>query len=307
MSFPVSGARPSVGFAGLGMIGGSFALALREAGVVGAISAWDHNPQVAVEARQAGVMDRVCDSFSELCEAVDLVVLAAPTEACAGLLQEALADRYDCYVTDVASVKAPLVAVAEKASPARAARYVPGHPIAGSERSGFASGRAELFRAHRVILTPRHDTESEAIEALRDLWVATGASVHLMEASHHDAILADTSHLPHMLAFALVDALASSPSRQMVFEHAAGGFRDFTRIAASSPVMWRDIALANRDALLASMDLFELHYQRMREAVMAGDASTLESMFSNAKTARDEFSAELERRRTPGTIEQRRS
>jgi prephenate dehydrogenase len=169
------------------------------------------------------------------------------------------------------------------------AHFVPGHPIAGSERSGVEASRADLFVNHRVILTPLADGDPAATGLVRDLWQSTGAEVVEMGVADHDAILAATSHLPHVLAYALVDALASSELSDDIFRFAAGGFRDFTRIASSDPVMWRDIAIANRGELLRAIDGFSENLLALRKAVAESDAAALHKTFSDAKAARDAF------------------
>ncbi|MEE4108016.1 MAG: prephenate dehydrogenase/arogenate dehydrogenase family protein [Halieaceae bacterium] len=280
---------PRVGIVGLGLIGGSLALALRDAGSAGAVLAWDPADAVLEAGLQGGVIDTAAASLEALLDGVDVVVLAAPTVACAGLLERILArgGAYHC-VTDVASVKGPLVEAAARLG-AAARRFVPGHPIAGSERSGVGAARADLFRDHRVILTPDAATDAEALGVVRALWRSAGAEVTTMGVEEHDAVLAATSHLPHVLAFALVDALARAPSRDDIFRYAAGGFRDFTRIASSDPVMWRDVALANRDALLAALDDFTARLAVLRTAIEGGDGDALEATFRNAKRARDAY------------------
>jgi 3-phosphoshikimate 1-carboxyvinyltransferase len=286
-----------VGIVGLGLIGGSLALALRAAGFAGSVLAWDRDPEVLVEGRARAVIDGAVDSPEALLEAVDVAILAAPTLACADLLRRMLESpgRTRC-VTDVASVKGPLCAVAAAMTGSRAARYVPGHPIAGSERSGVRAATPTLFEGHRVILTPADTTDGEAVVIIERMWRATGATVDHMGVAEHDAVLAATSHLPHVLAYALVDALARSPTRDDIFRFAAGGFRDFTRIASSDPVMWRDIALANREALLAALDDFGSHLACLRRAIEDGDGAALENTFRAAKEARDAFARDLARR-----------
>jgi len=284
---------PRVGIVGLGLIGGSLALALRDARSASRILAWDPSDAALEAGLQSGVIDVAAGSLDELLDNVDIVVLAAPTVACSGLLERILArgGAFRC-VTDVASVKGPLVEAAARFGDA-ARCFVPGHPIAGSERSGVAAARADLFRDHRVILTPGAATDSAAVESVRALWRSTGAQVTTMGVDEHDVVLAATSHLPHVLAFALVDALASAPSRDDIFRYAAGGFRDFTRIASSDPVMWRDVALANRSALLATMDDFTARLALLRIAIERGDGGALESTFRSAKGARDAYAASL--------------
>ena len=289
--------EPRVGIVGLGLIGGSLALALRAAGAARELGAWDRSGAVLERGLGLGVIDRASASLPELMDSVDIAILAAPTRACEDLLRRMLCEpgAASC-VTDVASVKGPLCAVAASLGRARAARYVPGHPIAGSERSGVEAAHAGLFCAHRVILTPTDASDPALVARISALWTAIGAQVTRMAVEEHDAVLAATSHLPHVLAYALVDALARSVARDDVFRFAAGGFRDFTRIASSDPIMWRDIAIANREALLASIDEFSHRLSALRAAIARGDESALEATFRHAKATRDEFARDLERR-----------
>ncbi|MEE4278305.1 MAG: prephenate dehydrogenase/arogenate dehydrogenase family protein [Halieaceae bacterium] len=285
----------TIGIVGLGLIGGSLALALREAGFGAAFHAWDSDPAALRAGLEGGVIDSAEASLEALASCCDLIVLAAPTRACVDLLGRLLdrPGKLRC-VTDAASVKGPLCEVAMKAGEA-ASRFVPAHPIAGSERSGVGAARADLFLGHRVIITPLADTDPEALELVRALWEATGALVSEMDVREHDAVLAATSHLPHVLAFALVDALAQSPTSDDIFRFAAGGFRDFTRIASSDPVMWRDISLANGPALLDALDGFADHLAKLRAAIEVGDGEALEAIYRAAKSARDAYLADLAR------------
>ncbi len=174
------------------------------------------------------------------------------------------------------------------------AHVIFGHPIAGSERSGVGASDPDLFVDHRVILTPVESNDPGALELVRAMWRSTGAEVAEMGVQEHDEVLAATSHLPHMLAYALVDTLADATRHREIFRFAAGGFRDFSRIASSDPVMWRDIALANREAVLHAMDAFSEHLAELRRAIDAGEAAQLERTFSRAKAVRDQFTADLE-------------
>ncbi|EAQ96788.1 Prephenate dehydrogenase [Congregibacter litoralis KT71] len=278
----------------MGLIGGSLALALKKAGFAATVTAWDRDPEALEKALERGVIDGAADSVRSLMDAADVAVLATPTLACEALILEMLQNPGSARcVTDVASVKGDLYRAVVAAAPEGAAIYVPGHPIAGSERSGVAAADAALFERHRVILTPDANTDSRALELVQKLWVAAGATVQSMDVEEHDSVLAATSHLPHVLAYALVDALAQSPIRDDIFRFAAGGFRDFTRIASSDPVMWRDISMANRDALLGALDDFCEHLSTLRNAIAAGDGRALENTFRSAKTARDEFARDL--------------
>lgn len=283
-----------VGFVGVGLIGGSLALALKKSGFASSIIAWDHDAEALGHALKMGVIDSSADNVVTLMDAVDIAVLATPTLACEPLIVEMLqAPGSAQCVTDVASVKGDLYRAVLAAAPQAASLYVPGHPIAGSERSGVLAADSSLFEHHRVILTPGEDTKPEALEIVQNLWVAAGATVQCMDVMEHDRVLAATSHLPHVLAYALVDALAQSPIRNDIFRFAAGGFRDFTRIASSDPVMWRDISLANKDALLAAMDDFSEHLGVLRASIAEGDGAALEDTFRSAKTARDVFARDL--------------
>ncbi|WP_439105902.1 prephenate dehydrogenase [Congregibacter sp.] len=289
-----------LGFVGIGLIGGSLALALKNAGFASSITAWDHDPHALEAALELGVIDTAAKDITSLMEAVDIAVLATPTLACESLILEMLNNPgATLCVTDVASVKGDLYRGVLDAAPAGAALYVPGHPIAGSERSGVRAADAALFAQHRVILTPGVDTDPLALGLVQKLWTAAGATVQCMDVNEHDSVLAATSHLPHVLAYALVDALDQSPIRDDIFRFAAGGFRDFTRIASSDPVMWRDISLANKDALLAALDDFCEHLGALRTSIAERDGASLERTFRTAKTARDEFAKDLAMRDHP--------
>ncbi len=279
---------PRIAIIGVGLIGGSLARALRHAGVVGEVVGAGRDPAHLREAQSLGVIDRGADSVAAAVDGADIVIIATPVgtvvEVCA---QIAPALAPDAVITDVGSVKGSVIAAARKSLGAAYARFVPGHPIAGTERSGVAASFAELFDGRRVILTPDADTDSAALARIRSLWQATGATVLEMSATDHDRILAHTSHLPHMLAYALVDLLARADDSDAMFDLAAGGFYDFTRIASSDPTMWRDICIANRDALIASLDSYQALLGELSRAVAAGDAEQLLATFRRAKQARD--------------------
>lgn len=286
---------PCIGIAGLGLIGGSLALAVKASGYAETVIAYDSHGESLDKGLSAGVVDAVTSDFSDLLARVDILVLAVPTQAAGPLLDVALREPGRVrVVTDVASVKAPLCAVAANFDPEYAKRFVAGHPIAGSERSGVEAADASLFRDHRVILTPTAEADDAAVEDVAALWTSLGAQVSFMSADEHDRVLAATSHLPHMLAYALVDTLAASPTKEDIFRYAAGGFRDFSRIASSDPVMWRDVALGNREALLEVISDFEKHLNSLRTFIDAGDGEALHALFSDAKAVRDDFSRDLE-------------
>ncbi len=283
---------------GLGLIGGSLARSLRQTGFSRRVTACGHREASLARGVELGIIDAYSLDLDAALEGVDVVVIATPTLVAADMLRKLLSRYRDArdmpVLTDVASVKGSLHASALQAWEGEfPPRLVLGHPIAGSERSGVDAADAELFRHHRVILTPDAANEAAAVSLVREMWQSAGAEVVDMGVAEHDAVLAATSHLPHVLAYALVDALASNPSSEDIFRFAAGGFRDFTRIASSDPVMWRDIAIANRDAILTAIDQFSEHLGALRSAVDGADAEGMLDTFTRAKTARDAFAARL--------------
>jgi prephenate dehydrogenase len=273
---------------GTGLIGGSFALALKQAGAVGEVLGVGRSAASLELAKQRGLIDRAVD-WAQAGQA-DCILLALPvgeTEAVLKNLAPHL--KAGAIVTDAGSTKANVVAAARAALGARCVDFVPGHPIAGSEQSGPAAARADLYDGKRVVLTPQADTRAEALATVRALWETAGAQVETLGAELHDRVFAAVSHLPHLAAFALVDELAQRADGDTFFHFAASGFRDFTRIAGSSPEMWRDIALANRGALLAELDAYLAALQALRQAVDAEDAGALLKMFSRARAARENW------------------
>ncbi len=270
---------------GTGLIGGSIARGLqaRES----AVTLWgiDADPAAQAEAAASGVFDAVGwpPEFTQ----DDLLVLAVPTAVAAALLPTltpALAAR--ATITDVASVKAPLAQALETLAPAHQRQVVLGHPIAGSERSGLAASQGGLFEGRRVVLTPKENTDPAALARVERLWQTLGATVETMSVAAHDAVLARTSHLPHLLAFALVDALGADPHREAIYRLVAGGFRDFTRIAGSDPTMWSQIFTSNGPALLEALHRFEDTLGTFRRAIAAGDAEALFQAIARARAVR---------------------
>ena len=275
---------------GVGLIGGSLALALRRAHHVGEVVGAGRREENLKKAVELGVIDRYALDAAEAVRGADMVVLAVPLGAMEALCRGiAPALGAEAILTDVGSAKRSVVQAVESAFGRLPEGFVPGHPIAGTEQSGVEAAFADLFYHRRVILTPLPETGLRALGEVREMWEATGAIVEEMSVEHHDHILAATSHLPHMLAFALVDSLARLEDKHEVFRYAAGGFRDFTRIASSDPVMWRDICLANRDALLEMMARFQGDMDRLSQAIEVGDGDTLLEIFQRAKQARDAF------------------
>ena len=295
--------RQTLGILGLGLIGASVAAALRERNIPVTIVGHDQSAYAADRALELGYVDWVAESPTDLCEQCDLVVLAIPvlsTQAVFEQLADCLATG-NTVVTDVGSVKRVVVSAAEAVFGEVPDWLVPGHPIAGSEFSGVDAARPDLFLNHQVILTPDHHTRPNALALVSKLWQAIDAQVEIMTVARHDEVLAATSHLPHLLAFTLVDSLAQESDKYEIFQHAAGGFRDFTRIAASDPTMWHDIFLSNDAATLDVLDRYMTHLQHVREALAERDGDTLYSVFSRAKKARDHFSRVLEERHSSTT------
>ncbi|PYC27614.1 bifunctional prephenate dehydrogenase/3-phosphoshikimate 1-carboxyvinyltransferase [Aquipseudomonas alcaligenes] len=282
---------------GLGLIGGSFAKGMREKGLFDEVVGVDLDAESRRLAVELGVVDRCETELAAACQGASVIQLAVPILAMEKLLgQLAKLELGDAVLTDVGSAKGNVVRAARLAFDGKVARFVPGHPIAGSEQSGVEASNAELFRRHKMILTPQESTDAAALALVDGLWRALGADVEHMEVEHHDQVLAATSHLPHLLAFTLVDSLAKRSENLEIFRYAAGGFRDFTRIAGSDPVMWHDIFLANREAVLRTLDAFRDDLDALRGAVDAGDGHQLLGVFTRARHAREHFSKILARR-----------
>ena len=275
---------------GVGLIGGSLARALRQAGVVGEIVGCGRDAAHLAKAESLGVIDRSSTDIPEAVRGADMVVLAVPMQTMETVfksMQGHLDER--TVITDVGSVKGRAVEAANAAFGAAPDNYIPGHPIAGTEKNGVEASFAELFQDRRVIITPLENNRAKAVEKVRSMWQACGAEVVAMGVEHHDEVLAATSHLPHMLAYALVDTLARMDDSQEIFSYAAGGFRDFTRIASSNPQMWHDICLANQSALKDVLHRFQHDLQLLIDAIEKGDSEYLKDTFTRAKQARDTY------------------
>ena len=277
----------TVAIVGVGLIGGSFALAMRRAGAVARVVGVDRDAQALERAAALGVIDTAAESASEAAAGADLVFVSVPVRAMGPVLHDvALGLGPGGVVTDAGSTKADVVRTAAEELRSRLPQFVPGHPIAGRESSGVEAATADLFKGARVVLTPGPDTAPDATALVRSCWEACGARATEMPAEAHDRIFASVSHLPHLLAFALVSEIVSRPDAAELLSFAAGGFRDFTRIAASSPEMWRDIALANREALLDEMDRYTARVAVFRELVARGDGPGLQRLMAEARNAR---------------------
>ena len=278
---------------GLGLIGSSLALAAREKGLAKQVVGISRRDSTLELALSLGIIDRVEPSLEAIAPelgAGDLVVIGVPTLTVPTVLKDChRLLSSDVSLTDVASVKGSVISAAIDIYGSMPIQLVPGHPIAGSEKSGVTAATADLFADHRVILTPEATTGTSHIKGVSDLWSGVGAIVTTMDSKEHDEILAATSHLPHFLAYSLVDTLAAMGDNREIFRYAAGGFRDFTRIAASDPVMWRDIALANKDAILVILDQVMDNFKEMRTAIEGGDQDYLMDVFTRARDARNHF------------------
>lgn len=273
---------------GVGLIGGSFALALKQAGAVREVLGVGRTPANLNAAIELGLIDRAVN-WAEAGQA-DCILLALPVgETEAALKQLSPHLKPGAIITDAGSTKAQVVAAARAVLQERCGDFVPGHPIAGSEQSGPLAARADLYQGKKVVLTPQADTRADALETVKALWQAAGAQVEILDADQHDRVFAAVSHLPHLAAFALVDELAQRADGETFFRLAASGFRDFTRIAGSSPEMWRDIAMANREALLTELDAYLAALQTLRQTVAAEDGQALLKMFSRARAARENW------------------
>lgn len=276
---------------GLGLIGGSIARDLRREERAGTLVGCVATDADAARVRELDLVDDVTTDPATAVRDASLVVIAVPVGAMAAVLAQigpALAPH--AVIADVGSTKRSVIADARASLGDRIGRFVPGHPIAGTEHSGIDAGLVGLYRGRRVILTPTPQTDADALAPVRALWERLGGQVTVMDPAHHDEVLAATSHLPHVLAFALVDTLARMAERTEIFDYAAGGFADFTRIASSDPQLWGDIVTANTAAVLPVLDRYIGDLETVRSAIANGDRDTLVASFSRAKQARDRLS-----------------
>ena len=276
---------------GTGLIGGSLARDLRRLGEVGEIVGSSRHAANLERAVDLGVIDRFDVDVARAVAGADMIVVAVPLGATRSVferIRDAIDD--DAIVTDVGSAKGSVVAAARAVLGVRLSRFVPAHPVAGTEHSGTDASIERLFERRRVVVTPTEETDAGALERVSTMWRMVGADVVEMDVVHHDEVLAATSHLPHMLAYTLVDVLGSMDERAEIFGFSAGGLRDFTRVASSDPRMWRDICAANRDAMVDAAERFGAAFERLTEAVRRGDGEYVHSVFTRAKALRDEYS-----------------
>ena len=276
---------------GTGLIGGSLARDLRRLGAVGEVVGSSRRAANLERAVELGIIDRFDTDPGRAAAGADMVVVAVPLGATGKVLErvrDAVED--DAVITDVGSAKGSVVAAARASLGARLPRFVPGHPVAGTEHHGVDSSVERLFERRRIILTPIGETDVSALGRVSTMWRTVGAEVVEMDVAHHDEILAATSHLPHMLAYALVDMLGNMKDRTEIFGYSAGGLRDFTRVASSDPQMWHDICLANREAMVDAIGCFSSELDRLTDAVRRGDGEYVRTVFTRAKAIRDRYS-----------------
>lgn len=279
---------PRMAIMGVGLIGGSLALALKKAGAVGEVIGCGRGKPNLEKALELGIVDSYTRDPREAVANADLIFLATPVKTLATVVQQCLpAIKLGAIITDGGSVKAEVVRSIEPLLP-DSIHFVPGHPIAGTEQSGAEAAFADLYRGKRCILTPTINTNAQALSLVEQMWLLAGSIVVKMPMDKHDRILAAISHLPHMVAYALVNAVGSYDHyEENILEYSAGGFRDFTRIASSDPTMWRDIAETNRGALLEMMEQFEVFFAELKADVAAGDEERLFEFFLRSKQLRD--------------------
>ena len=276
---------------GVGLIGASFARGLKAAHAVDDVVGFGRTPKSLKVAYDLGIIDEVGINPGADVREADLILVATPVGQMPEIFQRIapyLGDQ--TIVTDAGSTKADVVEAARVAFGQRIRQFVPGHPIAGAETSGAEASRADLYQGRKVVLTPLLENSVEDIEKVKRAWELCGADVRVLDADTHDRVFAAVSHLPHLLAFALVDEFAKRANADQLFDYAAAGFRDFTRIAGSHPEMWRDISLANRTALLAELDRYNAALMHLRQALVNSDGDALQTIFANARDKRQNWS-----------------
>lgn len=275
---------------GVGLIGGSFARALRAAMPDITIVGCGRNTNNLQRAVDLGVVDSYHTSIEQAVVDVDVILVAVPLGAMRQVFTAiALSAPKNVIITDVGSAKESVLADAKTSLGVLYSRFVAGHPIAGTEYSGVEASFKELFQTKKTILTPHSNTAKEAVDTVRELWQKVGAEVTVMDAQHHDMLLAATSHMPHILAFNLVNSLSNIDSSGEVFKYAAGGFQDFSRIASSDPVMWRDICLSNDEAILNVLEQFSRDLEQLKSSISNNDGEALLALFTQAKQSRDDY------------------
>ena len=276
-----------VAIIGLGLLGGSIGLAVKARGLAIATTGWDRDPSVRARAAERGLVGTVCEHAEDAVAAADLVILCVPVGAM-GDAARAIAPglKPDAIISDVGSSKAAVASALAEALPG--ACIIPAHPVAGTEQSGPDAGFATLFAGRWCIITPPDGVDPAALEALSDFWTALGSKVELMDPAHHDLVLAVTSHIPHLIAYTIVGTASDleDVTQSEVIKYSAGGFRDFTRIAASDPVMWRDVFLTNKGAVLEMLGRFTEDLTAMQRAIRSADGEALFDLFTRTRAIR---------------------
>jgi prephenate dehydrogenase len=279
-----------VAIIGVGLIGGSFALAMKQAGACAHVVGAGRNAANLRLALERGIIDSIAADAIAAAHGADLVLLAAPVAQFPKIFRDVgPVLNPKAALTDGGSTKRDVIAAARKGLGRKIAQFVPAHPIAGAEKSGAPAASADLFRGKRVVVTPLAENRDSLLGKVEAAWSACGACITRMQAEEHDAVFAAVSHLPHLLAFALVHEIAGRENSAQLFSYAAGGFRDFTRIASSHPEMWRDVCIANRDHLLKELSGLEKELKSVRKLLEASDAAALEKLFAEARAARDKW------------------
>lgn len=272
---------------GVGLIGGSCSLALRKAGAVTEVVGFGRSAATLNEAKQLGILDRIGDDVAREVNDADIVLVAPPVAQMAEVFKRIAPHLgVNTLVTDGGSTKGDVVAAARTSLGNKLSQFVPAHPIAGGEKSGASAALADLYQGKRVVLTPLSENSPDSVARVRKMWELCGANVSELTAEQHDTVFAAVSHLPHLLSFALVHDLAKRDNKDQLLSFAASGFRDFTRIAASSPEMWRDICMANRDALMVELQQYVAELHVLHQALESNDAAKLEEIFSLAREVR---------------------
>jgi prephenate dehydrogenase len=275
---------------GVGLIGGSFSLALKEKKLCGHVVGVGRSASNLKTALERGILDSTAADVAAAVRGADLVLVATPVAQFSGVFKELEKNlKPGAIVSDAGSTKRDVVAAARASLGAKIAQFVPAHPIAGAEHSGAAAATAVLYRERRVVLTPLKENRTQDVDTVAGLWSAAGARVSRMSPEEHDEVFAAVSHLPHLLAYALVSDVSQRPNSAQLFGYAAGGFRDFTRIASSHPEMWRDICVANRDQLLKELSSYSGGLEKIRKFLENSDAASLEKLFTEARAARERW------------------
>lgn len=272
---------------GVGLIGGSFALSLKKANAVTHIVGLDRHLTSLEAAKRLGIIDSFTENMALAVADADLIMIATPVAQTAKILSAIYPYLgASTIVTDAGSTKADVVAAARASLKEKIAQFVPAHPIAGREKNGPEAAIDDLYVGKKAVITRLPENSELSVEKVVQAWTLCGAIIHYLSPQEHDQVFASVSHLPHLLAYALVDDIAAKPHADRLFQYAASGFRDFTRIAGSSPEMWRDISLANRDAILEELDSYSLKLKQLKESLERSDSAALEAIYSRAQTAR---------------------